>query len=114
MGFGYREVEDGVGVTANIIESGPELTYPLAIELKEDDGVATASFDYGPAKLDWVTTLGDVSFSDELDTYRWTGPQYDVGIAEMGPSGSIPLDFSQDNEPFNIPTNPVCNPLCAS
>jgi hypothetical protein len=114
LGFGYREVEDGVGVTANIIESGPELTYPLAIELKEDDGVATASFDYGPAKLDWVTTLGDVSFSDELDTYRWTGPQYDVGIAEMGPSGSIPLDFSQDNEPFNIPTNPVCNPLCAS
>ena len=104
LGFGYRDVEDGVGVTANIIESGPELTYPLAIELKEDDGVATASFDYGPAKLDWVTTLGDVSFSDDIDTYRWTGPQSDVGLAKMGPSGSMPLDISQ--------SDPIIPPFC--
>jgi hypothetical protein len=107
LGFGYEDVEDGAGITANIIESGPKLSYPLSLSMEEDaiitpgKGVTTYNdiyFNYGPAKIDWITTVPDVSFSDDFQKFEWTGPQYNLKVAEIGPSGSIPipeLSFSE-------------------
>ena len=101
MGFGYSESNDEISLTADIIQSGPKLTYPFALELIDTEigipgrplALKDASLTYGPAQLDWVTTLGVLSFSDKLDSYSWTGPSYNVGIAEMGESGIIKLPF---------------------
>ena len=82
IGVGFREE----GLTLNLLESGPKIFYPVGLEI--NGGVAI--FMYGPAKLDWQATLGDASFLG----MSLKGPTDDIGIAQMGPSGAIPLHIS--------------------
>ena len=85
IGLGFREE----GLTLNLLETGPKIFWPVGLEM---DGSSSGdlNFFYGPAKLDWQATLGDASFLG----MSFKGPTDDIGIAQMGPSGAIPLHIS--------------------
>ena len=85
IGLGFREE----GLTLNFLETGPKIFWPVGLEM-EGSSTGDLIFFYGPAKLDWQATLGDASFLG----MSFKGPTDDIGIAQMGPSGAIPLHIS--------------------